>query len=162
MVGLKWQKMWCLTVHHLLQGNLLQVYISPQKKKLLAFSFANFEITRWSTERQYVSWYNYLIIQLKYTDQEKLLPNFIKFKLNKRGVSFFFWGSVQWSKKKLNGLEGAKYSPVTNRALQQGVWYPNIQILRIQYHPLLDLIFNIKISGFQYPSQISQYLILTL
>ncbi len=33
--------------------------------------------------------HNYLIIKLSYTDQKKLLPNFLKFKLNKRGVSFF-------------------------------------------------------------------------
>ncbi len=30
--------------------------------------------------------HNYVIIKLNYTDQKKLLPNFLKFKLNKRGV----------------------------------------------------------------------------
>ncbi len=43
--------------------------------------------------RSYEFWsagkmHNYLIIKPSYTDQKKLLPNFLKFKLNKRGVSF--------------------------------------------------------------------------
>ena len=64
-------------------------YTCP-KKKLVAFSFANFEMARWSTGKSYVPWkmHNYLMIKLNYTDQKKLLPDFLKFKLKKRGVSF--------------------------------------------------------------------------
>ena len=32
--------------------------------------------------------HNYLMIKVDYTDQKKFLPDFLKFKLNKRGVSF--------------------------------------------------------------------------
>ncbi len=48
------------------------IYSRP-KKKLLAFSFANFEMTRGNRGMANVS----------------LLSYFLKFKLNKRGVSFF-------------------------------------------------------------------------
>ena len=57
---------------------------TPQKKKLLVFSFANFEITRWSTDRQYVSFLNLTTLTKK-----SCSPIFSKFKLNKRGVNFF-------------------------------------------------------------------------
>ncbi len=58
-----------------------------QKKKLLAFSFANFKITRWSTGKQW-GLLEYPT-KVNYTVQKKFIPIFLKFKLNKRGVSFF-------------------------------------------------------------------------
>ena len=75
-------------------------YTLAQKKKLLAFSFANFEMTRGSN-------YLGLTIKLNYTGPKKLLLNFLKFKSNKRGVSFLgeckdvitlkFWHTPQFA-----------------------------------------------------------------
>ena len=65
-------------------------FYTPQKKKLLAFSFANFETTRGSTGMAHVSFLSLLSSSINdYTAPKKLLPNFLKFKLNKQGVSFF-------------------------------------------------------------------------
>ncbi len=84
----------------------VKVDYTHSKKNLNAFSFANFETTTGSTgmanvsflslsisTRSYEFWFpgkihNYLMIKVNYTDQKKLPPDFLKFKLNKRGVSF--------------------------------------------------------------------------
>ncbi len=69
-------------------------YTLPQKKKLLAFSFANFEITRLSTGKANVSW-----TTLSKKETSQLFGNQVE-----QARSFFFWGVYTLIIKNYNNL----------------------------------------------------------
>ncbi len=66
----------------------MSIQYTPQKMFLLAFSFANFETTRGSRRKAYIS-FLYLTIKVNYPAQKKLLLKFQNSQMKKRGETLF-------------------------------------------------------------------------